>query len=190
MSVGYSLCVPSVREMSKKTSSILLRFFQGHSLESEFGFVNYYHSHPVNRLLHTLAIPFLVFGLLTLTSSIDYRFSFVFSIFYCSVIFLFDVRAAYAFIILFGVLFGPSVIFATQGLRSIFYGIGIFFTGLLMQGFGHYQFEASPPAFRAFEAIFTTPVFLMMYLISDHRKSFWKRVKEETAKWKENLRKS
>jgi uncharacterized membrane protein YGL010W len=63
----------------------------------------------------------------------------------------------------------------------------IFFTGLMMQGIGHYKFQRSTPAFRLFDAIFTTPVFLMMYLITDHNKPFWNNVRKETEKWKQIL---
>jgi hypothetical protein len=58
-----------------------------------------------------------------------------------------------------------------------------------MQGIGHFKFQKSTPAFRTFEAIFTTPVFLMMYLITDHNKPFWQNVKKETNKWKQILNK-
>ena len=56
-----------------------------------------------------------------------------------------------------------------------------------MQGIGHYKFQQSAPAFRIFEAIFTTPVFLIMYFITDHNKPFWNNVKNETnsKKWKQ-----
>ena len=164
--------------------SLLLPFFKGDSLASEFAFVNYYHSHPINRLLHTLAMPLLIFGVLTMFSSIDYKLSLIFWIFYCSVIYLFDQRTSIAFFILFGILLGPATIFSSQG---ILYGFGVFFTGLLLQGLGHFQFEKASPAFRIFEAIFTTPAFLMMYLITDHTKPFWNDVKNETNKWKQIL---
>jgi uncharacterized membrane protein YGL010W len=170
-----------------KRISLLLPFFKGNSLESEFGFVNYYHSHPINRLLHTLAIPLLIFGSLTITYSIDYHLSLFFYIFYCAIIFLFDYQTAIVYIILFGVLFGPATIFSSKGTRSILHGFMVFFTGLILQGLGHYKFQNSTPAFRLFEAIFTTPVFLMMYLIDDHNKPFWKNVQKETNKWKQIL---
>jgi len=175
--------------MNSHRISLLRPFFKGNSLESEFGFVNYYHSHSMNRLLHTLAIPLLIFGILTITSSIDYRLSLFFYIFYCTILFLFDSTTAISYIILFGILYGPAIIFSSQGTRSIFHGFVIFFTGLIMQGFGHYIFQQSTPAFRVFEAVFTTPVFLMMYLITDHNQPFWNNVKKETNKWKEFLNK-
>jgi uncharacterized membrane protein YGL010W len=169
--------------------SLLLPFFKGNSLESEFGFVNCYHSHPINRLLHTLAIPLQIFGVLTIASSIDYRLSLFFYIFYCAIIFLFDYKTAISYIILFGILYGPAIIFSSQGTRSIFYGLVIIFTGLIMQEFGHYKFQPSAGGFHLFSTIFTTPVFLMMYLITDHDKPFWNNVKKETNKWKQLLNK-
>jgi uncharacterized membrane protein YGL010W len=175
--------------MSSQTIFLLRPFFKGDSLESEFGFVNYYHSHPINRLLHTLAIPLLIFGILTITYSIDYRLSLAFYIFYCTIIFLFDYKTAISYIILFGILFGLTIIFSSQETKPIRNGLVIFFTGLIMQGIGHYQFQKSTPAFRVFEALFTTPVFLMMYLITDHNKPFWNNVKKETNKWKQILNK-
>ena len=175
--------------MSNNKISLLLPFFKENTLESELGFVNYYHSHPINRLLHTLAIPLLIFGILTITYSIDYRLSLIFYLFYCSTIFLFDTKTALSYTILFGILFGSVMIFASQGSKSIINGIVIFFTGLIMQGIGHFVFQQSSPAFRIFEAIFTTPVFLMMYIITDHNKPFWNNVKNETNKWKQILNK-
>ncbi len=167
--------------------SVLLPFFKGDSLESELGFVNYYHSHPTNRLLHTIAIPLLIFGLLTMTVSIDHRLSLFCSVFYCIILLLFDYQTAISYMILFGILYGPAIIFSSQGTKSNFYGLVIFFTGLMMQGIGHYKFQRSAPAFRLFDAIFTTPVFLMMYLITDHNKPFWNNVRKETEKWKQIL---
>jgi uncharacterized membrane protein YGL010W len=169
--------------------SSLRPFFKGDTLESEFGFVNYYHSHPINRLLHTLAIPLLIFGILSITYSIDYRLSLLFYIFYCSTIFLFNTKTAISYTILFGVLFGSVIIFFSLGSKSIFHGLVIFFTGLIMQGIGHFIFQQSSPAFRIFEAIFTTPIFLMMNLITDHNTPFWNNVKNETNKWKQILNK-
>jgi len=169
---------------------ILPKYFKGDSLESEFGFVNYYHCHPINRFLHTIAIPFLIIGLLTLFSSIDYRLAIIFSIFYCSIVCLFDKQIAIIFVVLFGILFLPSIsIVDSQGFKAIFYGFGILLTGFSMQGIGHYQFQAGPPAFRPFEAVFTTPVFLVMYLISNQNDPFWIQVKYETEKWKKLLEK-
>ncbi len=175
--------------MSNNRMFLLRPFFKGNSLESEFGFVNYYHSHPINRLLHTLAVPLLIFGILTITYSIDYHLSLFFYIFYCTIIFLFDYKTAISYIILFGILFNLTIIFSSQGTKSILSGLVIFLTGLIMQGFGHYKFQQTAPAFRLFEAIFTTPVFLMIYLITDHNKPFWNNVKNETNKWKEILNK-
>ena len=175
---------------TKRRIFLLLRpFFKGNSLESEFGFVNYYHSDPINQLLHTLAIPLLIFGILTSLSSINYHLVLLFSIFYCAIIFLFEYRIGIAYTILFSVLFGPAVIFSTQGRTSIIHGLIIFFSGLIMQGLGHYQFQGFTPAFRLFEAIFTTPAFLMAHLIIDHEKAFWKNVEKETQRWGEILNK-
>lgn len=175
--------------MGTHMTPLLLPLFKGNSLESEFGFVNYYHAHPINRLLHTLALPLLIFGLLSITSCIDYRLSLFFYISYCAVMFLFDYKTAVSYIILFGVLYGPAIIFTSQGIRSVFYAIAVFATGLIMQGLGHFQVQKSAPAFRLFEAIFTTPAFLMMYLITDHNQPFWINVKKETNKWKQLLEK-
>lgn len=169
------------------TIAFLLPFFKGKTLESEFGFVNYYHSQPINRALHTFAIPLLVFGILTMTYSIDYRLSILFSIAYCIVVFLFDSKTALAYVLLFGTLFYLMIISSSQIRPSIFSGFVIFFFGLILQGLGHYIFQQSAPAFRSFEAIFTTPVFLMMYLITDHNSPFWKNVQNETNKWKQIL---
>ncbi|CAF1413874.1 unnamed protein product [Adineta steineri] len=169
--------------------SLLAPFFKGNSLESEFGFVNYYHSHRINRLLHTCAIPLLIFGILTMTYSIDYRLALFFYIFYCGIVFLFDSKTAISYMILFGILFNLTMNFSSQSTKSILYGFLIFFSGLIIQGFGHYKFQQSPPAFRLFEAIFTTPIFLMMYIITDHNKPFWNNVQKETNKWKQILNK-
>lgn len=168
---------------------ILSPFLKGDSFEDEFGFVNYYHHHPVNRLLHIIAIPFLIFSLLTITFSIDYRLSLLFYISYCMVIFIFDVKCGLAYLFLFTLLIGPAKLFSSQGTASIVYSLLIFFTALIVQGIGHFQFEKAAPAFRLFEAIFTTPAFLMMYLIIDHNKQFWNDVESETNKWKKLLKK-
>lgn len=175
--------------MNNNRLSLLLPFFKGDSLESEFGFVNYYHSHSINRLLHTIAIPLLIFGILTIIGSINYYLAVVFCTLYCTIICLFDYKTALAYIILFIVLFDQAIIFSSQGTNSILYGSIIFFLGLSMQGLGHYKFQKYAPAFRLFEAIFTTPTFLMMYLINDHNQPFWNNVKKETIKWKEILNK-
>lgn len=165
--------------------SILRRFFKGNTLESEFGFVNYYHSEPINRLLHTLAIPLLLFGTLTMISSISSQLSLVFVIFYCLIVCLFDLKAALAYLILFGIL----AIGSSQIMLPISYGLIVFMTGLIMQGLGHYVFQRHSPAFRLFEAIFTTPIFLMMNLIDNHQEEFWKNIQNETIKWEKLLRK-
>ena len=177
-------CVSVVNKMA---TTFLLPFFKGRTLESEFGFVNYYHSQPMNRALHTCAIPLLIFGILTMTYSIDYHLSILFSIAYCVVVFLFDSKTALAYILLFSALFCSMIISSSQNHPSIFSGFVIFFSGLILQGLGHYIFQQSAPAFRSFEAIFTTPVFLMMYLITDHKSPFWKNVQNETNKWKQML---
>jgi uncharacterized membrane protein YGL010W len=175
--------------MSNGAMFVLFPFFKGNSIESEFGFVNYYHFHPMNRLLHTLAVPLLIFGIFTTTYSIDYRLSLLFYIGYCTIVLLFDYKVAKAYFILFGLLFILAIIFSSSRRLPILYGIVIFFIGLIIQGIGHFIFEKSTPAFRIFEAIFTTPVFLMMYLITDHNKPFWHNVEKETNKWKEILNK-
>ncbi|UJR15862.1 hypothetical protein I4U23_002788 [Adineta vaga] len=169
------------------TSVLLLPFFKGKSLESEFGFVNYYHSQPINRLLHTVAIPLLIFGILTMTYSIDYRLSIFFSIFYCAIVGLFNYKIALLYTILFGILFCSTIITCSHNMKSMFSGLFIFFFGLILQGLGHYIFQQYAPAFRLFEAIFTTPVFLMTYLITDHKSPFWNNVQNETNKWKQIL---
>ena len=165
--------------------SLLRPFFKGDSLESEFAFVNYYHSQPINRLLHTLAIPLLIFGILTITSSISSQLSLAFVIFYCLIVSLYDYKAALGYLILFGMIFILTTIVSTR----VSYGLLVFMIGLIMQGLGHYVFQKYSPAFRLFEAVFTTPVFLMMSLINDHNQPFWKNLKSETIKWEKLLRK-
>ena len=176
--------------MSNISIALLLPFFKGNSLESEFGFVNYYHSHPTNRLLHTLAIPLLIFGILTITYSIDYRLSLFFCVFYCTIIFLFDYTTTIAYVILFGALFNLTILFSSHNSNSMAHGLIIVVTGLIMQGIGHYKFQQSAPAFRLFEAIFTTPAFLIMYLITDHTQPFWNNVQNETIQWRERKKKN
>lgn len=162
---------------------VLRRFFKGETLESEFGFVNYYHSHFINRLLHTLAIPLLLFGILTITASINAQIPLIFAIFYCLIVCLFDYKTALAYAVLFATLF---MIISSQGIH---YGLIAFVLGLIMQGLGHYVFQGYSPAFRPFEAIFTTPVFLMMNLINDHHQPFWQNIENETINWEKLLRK-
>ncbi|CAF1029564.1 unnamed protein product [Rotaria sp. Silwood1] len=174
--------------MSRIGLQLLYPFFKGNSLESEFGFVNYYHCHPINRLLHIITLPFLIFSLLSITYMIDYRLSLLFYVVYCTVIFIIDIKSGVAFLILFALIFGPAKIFSSQGILTIFYGLLIILTALIIQGIGHYIFQKSAPAFRLFEAIFITPTFLMMYLITNHNETFWNNVKNETNKWKQILK--
>lgn len=164
--------------------TILRPFFKGETLESEFGFVNYYHSHSINRLLHTLAIPLLLFGIVTITTSISSQLPVIFAIFYCFIVCLFDYKTAVAY----AVLFMTIMIISVQIVPPVSYGVMAFMLGLIMQGLGHFVFQGYSPAFRLFEAIFTTPVFLMMNLISDHHGLFWKNVENETMNWKKILR--
>ncbi|CAF1070566.1 unnamed protein product [Rotaria magnacalcarata] len=168
---------------------LLYPFFKGESLENEFGFVNYYHNNPINRFLHTLTLPLLIFSLLTITHSIDYRLCMLFYLVYCAIIFIFDIKTGLAFFSLFALLYVPATVFSSQGILASFYGSLIFFTALIIQGVGHYIFQQGAPAFRLFEATFTTPAYLMMYLITNHNDIFWNNVKNETSKWKQILKK-
>ncbi|CAF2628961.1 unnamed protein product [Rotaria sp. Silwood2] len=174
--------------MTRIGLQLLHPFFKGNSLESEFGFVNYYHCHPINRLLHTIALPFLIFSLLSITYSIDYRLSLLFYAVYCTIISIINIKSGLAFIALFGLIFGPAKIFSSQGIITIFYALLIILAALTLQIIGHYKFQKSAPAFRLFEAIFVTPTFLMMYLITNHNETFWNDVRKETNKWKQILK--
>lgn len=175
--------------MTGLAPTLLQPFFKGNSLASELGFVHHYHFHRANRLLHTLAIPLLIFGLLTVCYSIDYRLALLFYTLYCTVVLLFDYKTALAYVVLFGALFYSASVFTPRSTTPALTGSAVFFFGLILQGLGHFVFERSSPAFRLFEAVFTTPVFLMLYLITDKNEPLWANIQEETRQWKRILHK-
>lgn len=174
--------------MTSTTLPVLRPFFKGNTLESEFGFVHCYHYHPINLLLHIIAMPILIFSLLTITFTIDYRLCLLFYVLYCTAIFTIDIKTSLAYFCLFGLLLIPAITFSTHGTSPILYGVLIFLTSLICQGLGHYIFEKAAPAFRLFEAMITTPTFLMMYVISNRNQTFWNDVKNETDKWRQMLK--
>ncbi|CAF1174823.1 unnamed protein product [Didymodactylos carnosus] len=179
---------------------LLKPFFKGDSLANEFGFVNYYHSNKINRILHVVALPFLVIAVLMFAQLIDHllpkslplKFSFVFAVLYCILFFLYDRRVGIAYTVLFGFLWWPTITFAghLSFLHSLVYAVFILLFAQLVQFIGHIGFQLQSPAFRFFEATVTTPAFLMLHMLNGltgYKEDFFKEIRKETQQWKEQL---
>ena len=143
--------------------------FKGKNLIEELSFVRYFHNSKVNVYLHILGFHFLLLMVLIwlhlLWSIADIYFLVVYT---CGMIIM-DLPQGFVGIFAGCVFFSCDILirllveeysFRAAVLLSLLFGA----IGGALQLYGHVIFDRSQPAFRAFEAFFTTPFYLYLFV--------------------------
>ena len=174
-------------------SSICIQFglFKGQSLAEELGFVRYFHNQPVNVYLHVVGFHFfalmaIIFARL-LFSGLDYLLVFLYVAGMTMMDYPFGVVGIVAGIV-FGFLDYIAITIMTRytasyaGLFAVIFGA----IGGALQLIGHIFVDRSQPAFRMFEAFFTTPFYLYLYLMFKigYKPALRQEIISKTALWR------
>ena len=161
--------------------------FAGESLADELAFIRHFHHHPRNLLLHHLGFPLTLLGALVLASSVSIAGvpgHVVLAVLYTLGFLALDRLVGLGYALVFVLLGGAvSWIRARGGGWPI--GLGLLLTGGATQVLGHVIYERALPAFRAFEALFTTPFYLLLtiYMRLGYRPGLEREIEALRPRW-------
>lgn len=155
----------------------------GGNIKEELSFVHYYHHHKMNQILHMVSLFFIHYVAISYLKNL-HHFSINLSFLLASIYFLF-----FSYLDLFVGLLYLSI-FILHYFSSIqinlFLTIFLIVFFLLGQLLGHLVFEKKFPAFRLFEAGFTTPFFCLLRILFffGYKNDLFEEIKVLTPKWK------
>eukprot|EP00742_Colponemidia_sp_Colp-10_P009227 GILJ01010046.1.p1 GENE.GILJ01010046.1~~GILJ01010046.1.p1 ORF type:complete len:181 (+),score=20.36 GILJ01010046.1:57-599(+) len=172
---------------------ISMGLFKGKTLAEELAFVRWYHKHPINLTLHTIGVPFLLYSIFALlhcvklytSPSFTIHLSHVFSLLYVVGFTSLDLLAGFCSISVFYWMHQLlDYADATSQYWLIAFSAALF--AAVTQLTGHFKYEKDSPAFRFFEAVFTTPFFILLNIlfVIGWKPKFYKQIKTLTPMWK------
>ena len=164
--------------------------FKGQNLIEEMSFVRYFHNHPWNVLLHLIGFHFFLFGVLLLLKQFSYS--------YCDLLLVVSYSFGYLALdvctgcigsfFTFMLYYAASSVSASSSIIMTSTPVALLFIALggAIQLVGHIIFDKSQPAFRFFEAFFTTPFFLYLNVlfIMGFQKKMNEEIVNKTSMWK------
>ena len=177
--------------------SLLVRLglFKGKTLVEELAFVRYFHYHPKNVLLHRIGFHFFFYALL---SALEIPCSLLGARLWVPVLALVVAYSAgFMLLDLLAGLLGTAALTSVAAAVLLVYRVlpGFFLLAAVLavvvggstQLFGHIYFDKSQPAFRAFEAFFTTPFYLYLSLLfqcCNYKPTLREAIRQKTQDWK------
>jgi uncharacterized membrane protein YGL010W len=169
---------------------VYYRLFKGSTLDEELGFVRYFHNHPINVALHLLGFPLLLFALFLLlgydpVAGLPMYAPLV--VLWVLGFLMLDVTVGVCWAAVFAGLHHAVVTIharAPEDVAEIALLAAI--AGLVAQGVGHVRYDRSLPAFRLFEAFFTTPFYVMLAALFalGYRREWRTRLVAQTRLWR------
>ena len=159
--------------------------FKGSSLAEELAFVRYFHNRKENVWLHILGFHFFCCALLSLLKFVSSYLEILFITLYISGLIALDVYTGVLGGCILAVCFyAVELVYNSFSIISIVTGFGT--VGGAFQLFGHIYYDKSQPAFRFFEAFFTTPFYLYLYVLTTFgiHLAWYDEIKKATMMWK------
>mmetsp|Transcript_61932 Transcript_61932/g.91965 ORF Transcript_61932/g.91965 Transcript_61932/m.91965 type:complete len:189 (-) Transcript_61932:613-1179(-) len=168
--------------------------FKGRTLDEELAYVRYFHNHPTNVLLHTIFAHLLLLSFLALVRvvghhTLDVVVVAAYSIGFMKLDVLTGTLGCIAFVTTDAVL--RHIVIPLPYPANIAVVILCAALGGGMQLLGHIHYDKSMPAFRAFEAFFTTPFYLYLSILFrlGYKEQWRRRIEAKTMMWKGSERK-
>lgn len=164
--------------------------FKGKNIVEELAFVRYFHNQPVNVHLHIVGFHFLAFMVLLVCLLLCPGSDLVVVGIYGTGMTLIDYPNGLVGLFVFVVFSVLDYCARYVALSYSFYNaLGIAASsgaaGGVLQLFGHIYIDHSQPAFRAFEAFFSTPYYLYLFIFFKfgYKTSIRKQVIKATPMW-------
>jgi uncharacterized membrane protein YGL010W len=169
---------------------VYYRLFKGATLDEELSFVRYFHNHPANVALHLLGFPLVALGLCLLLgydTVHGVRLYVPLAAAWLLAFAMLDVTVAVAWTAVFAGLHHVVLAIHTHAPEEVpELAVGAMVLGVAAQGVGHIRYDRSLPAFRVFEAIFTTPFYVMLAALFGlgYRRAWRTRLVAATRLWR------
>ena len=165
--------------------------FKGKNLAEELGFVRYFHYHPANVALHLVGFHLFLVSVLMLLARVHAIADWALVLLY--VIGMLALEAPHvavgtcAAVVLSALCLLTRQLLLLRGASFPFISVGSAAIGGALQLWGHVYYDRSQPAFRAFEAFFTTPFYLYLHslwALTGYRSDLMHDVRGCTLRWK------
>ena len=158
--------------------------FKGKTLTEELAFVRYFHNKPENVWLHIIGFHCLMTSVLVLLKYFNTSIEIIVLLLYAIMLLLLDLITG-----IIGCTFLICCYYIVEYLSSYSIIPTVLLFGSIggaLQIFGHVFYDKSQPAFRFFEAFFTTPFYLYLYILTScgMHLDWYEDIKNKTMMWK------